>query len=230
LPDFVGTPAPLEAAAPARLPVGPVNTPPAEPVSTAVFTARPTGPDIVPAGAQEAPRRNERMERMERMEDTPVFSIDPELPGMERITRRESENEFFERLRLDFPSGTRFILPTEIPLTAEPFERRQFARVVKSVEPAYVCHGRLLFEQPNFERQGWDLGIVTPLVNLGVYYWDLALLPYHCATRPFQQFDCSAGKCLPGDPTPLYLYPEEFSVSGLAGQAAVVTGLFFLFP
>jgi hypothetical protein len=65
---------------------------------------------------------------------------------------------------------------------------------------------------------------------MGVFYYDLVTLPYHAWTRPFQQADCSAGKNLPGDPTPLYLYPEEFSVSGLAGQAAVVTGVLFLFP
>jgi hypothetical protein len=184
----------------------------------------------MPIGGMDTPRGRERMERME---DTPDFSVVTELPGMDRIFRRESEKAFFQRLRDDYVErkpGTRVIFPPETPLTTEAFQRRKFPHLVRSVEPAYVCHGRLLFEQPNFERQGWDLGILTPVVNLGVYYYDLALLPYHCATRPFERTDCSAGKCLPGDPTPLYFYPEEFSVTGLAGQAAVVTGLFFLFP
>ncbi len=89
----------------------------------------------------------------------------------------------------------------------------------------------LLFEQPNFERGGWDLGILTPVANLGAYYYDLALLPYHALDEALStKIDCSAGKCLPGDPTPFYLYPEEFSVTGLVGEASVVTGLFFLFP
>src|SRR5207302_10181958 len=115
------------------------------------------------------------------------------------------------------------------PLTTERRCVRQFRPSVRGVEPNYVCHGRLLFEQPNVERQGWDLGILTPICNLGVYYYDLALLLYHAWTRTVQLTDCSAGKCLPGDRTPLYLYREEFSVSGLAAQAAVVTGLFYLF-
>jgi hypothetical protein len=159
------------------------------------------------------------------------FTVTTELPGPERLFRRQSEQEFFNRIREESRSrGGRTIFPEETPLTKETYKRRIYPQIVRTVEPSYVCHGRLLFEQPNFERAGWDLGILTPFVNLGVFYYDVALLPYHAWTRPFQQTDCSAGKSLPGDATPLYLYLEEFSVSGLVGEAAVVTGLFFLFP
>jgi hypothetical protein len=170
----------------------------------------------------------------DRTEDTYEFSTATELPGAERLFRRESENEFLMRLRQEYkttqPGGGAVFFPETEPLTREPFRPRQFPGLVRGVEPHYVCHGRLLFEQKNFERQGWDLGILTPVANLGIYYYDLALLPYHAFTRPTQLTDCSSGKCLPGDPTPLYFYHEEFSVSGLVGQAAVVTGLFYLFP
>ena len=44
-------------------------------------------------------------------------------------------------------------------------------------------------------------------------------------TRPLEKYEVSAGKCLPGDPASFYLYPEEFSVTGLVGQAAAVTML-----
>jgi hypothetical protein len=168
-----------------------------------------------------------------RPEDTYDITASTELPGPERLFRRQSEREFFERIREDYRAqgtGARIIFPQVPPLTTETFQRRDFAPRVRGVEPNYVCHGRLLFEQPNFERQGWDLGILTPICNMGIFYYDLALLPYHAWTRPVQMTDCSAGKCLPGDRTPLYLYHEEFSVSGLAAQAAVVTGLFYLFP
>jgi hypothetical protein len=198
------------------------------PVVTADFLGRPGGEGDIQQTVQELPSRLK-----DRLEDTYDFSVTTELPGPERLFRRQSEKDFFERIREDYlakPGGGRVIFPEEQPLTAEPYRRPQFPRLIEGVEPAYVCHGRLLFEQPNFERQGWDLGILTPVCNLGIYYYDLALLPYHAWTRPVQRMDCSAGKCLPGDPTPLYLYHEEFSVSGLAAQAAVVTGLFFLFP
>ena len=101
----------------------------------------------------------------------------------------------------------------------------------RPVEPNYVCHGRLFFEQPNFERYGWDLGPVDSdrgIAGLTTTTW--RCFPTRSGTDPFRCYDCSAGNCLPGDPTPFYLYPEEFSVTGLVGEASVVTGLFFLFP
>ena len=168
-----------------------------------------------------------------RPEETFDFTVVTELPGPERVLRRQSESEFFERIREESrtrPGSARVVFPESPPLTTEAFQRRKFPQLVRAVEPCNVMHGRLFFEQKNFERAGWDLGVLTPVANLGVYYYDLALLPYHAWTRPFQQYDCSAGKCLPGDPTPFMLYPEEFSVTGLVGEAGVVTGLFYLFP
>jgi hypothetical protein len=203
-----------------------VETPPAERVSTAVFI-RQDDREQIQQTTQVVPRYRERGE------DTYDFAVSTELPGPEKLFERDSEKDFLERIRQDYkakPGSSRIIFPESPPLTTEAYQKRSFPNIVRGVEPSYVCHGRLLFEQPNFERQGWDLSIITPLVNLGVFYYDVATLPYHSWTRPFQQTDCSAGKCLPGDRTPFYLYPEEFSVTGLVGQAAVVTGLFYLFP
>jgi hypothetical protein len=197
-----------------------------QPVEHAIFTGK-VG-DHIQQTAQTAPARP-----VVRTEETYDFSVSTELPGPERIFRRQSENDFFQRIREETrlrPGTARVVFPESPPLSTEAFQRRNFPHLVRGVEPGYVCHGRLLFEQPNFERGGWDLGVLTPVANLGAYYYDLALLPYHLWTRPFEQTDCSAGKCLPGDPTPFYLYPEEFSVTGLVGEASVVTGLFFLFP
>ena len=228
LPPAIRANAPVESLE-AGAPVGHTTGVSAEvqPVEHAVFVGKAgAGSGIQPTG-QVVPRPNTRT-------DEPYyFSVITELPGPERFFRRQSESEFFERIREETklqPAAGRVIFPESPPLTTERFQRRHFPHLVKGVEPGYICHGRLLFEQPNFERQGWDLGILTPLANVGVYYYDLALLPYHAWTRPLEQTDCSAGKCLPGDATPFYLYPEEFSVTGLVGEAAVVTGLFFLFP
>src|SRR5207249_6617940 len=104
----------------------------------------------------------------------------------------------------------------------ELYVARAFPRMTEQVEPCYVMHGRLLFEQRNFDRHGWDLGVFQPAVSLLVFYKDTLLLPYHCMTRPLQRYDSSAGKCLPGDPTPLLLYPPELSLTGLVGETAVV--------
>ncbi len=161
------------------------------------------------------------------------FAITVELPGPERLFRRESESDVFERLRQDEKKrlGTgRVIFPTYQPLSKEPYTPRRFAPLVETVEPAYVCHSRLFFEQPNFERHGWDLGVLTPALCLGKFYYDFAFFPYHFWSRPFEHADCSSGKCLPGDPTPLYLYREPLSVTGALGQAGTIIGLGFVFP
>lgn len=229
LPQFAPPPgSPLEARAPAiRQTGGPVNAAPVDNVSTAVFVRKGADQGGIIQTGQVVQRRRDRS-------DEPFdFSVVTELPGPERFFRRESEGQFFERIRQEGkgPAGSnRIIFPEEVPLTRETYQPRCYPHLTRHVEPTYVCHGRLLFEQPNFERAGWDLGILTPGVNVAKYYYDLALLPYHLWSRPLEQTDCSAGKTLPGDRTPLYLYCEKFSVTGLVGEAAVVTGLFFLFP
>jgi hypothetical protein len=154
-----------------------------------------------------------------------------EVPGLEVLTRVESEAALFERWRQEaLRSKERIIFPAEPPITKAPFEIRHWPAGQMGVEPYYVVHGRLLFEQKDFERGIWDLGVLTPAVCLGKFWWDAALLPYHLGTRPCEQYDTSAGKCLPGDPTPLYLYPEELSLTGLIAEAGAITSLFFIFP
>ncbi len=48
--------------------------------------------------------------------------------------------------------------------------------------------------------------------------------------QPSQCLECSAGKCLPGDPAPLALYPPQLSVTGLLAQSGAVAAGFFVFP
>jgi hypothetical protein len=93
-----------------------------------------------------------------------------------------------------------------------------------------LCYGRLLFEDLNSERYGWDLGFIQPFVSGGRFLWDMALLPYHTATAPCRCFECNAGYCLPGDPVPYLLYPLELSLTGAAWEASVIVALFAIFP
>jgi hypothetical protein len=98
------------------------------------------------------------------------------------------------------------------------------------VEPAYLCFDRLLFEQINSERYGWDLGIFHPLISAGIFYFDVAALPYHLGTEPFRQYECNAGYYLPGDRVPLLLYRPEWSLSGTLAEAATIGALLVIFP
>jgi hypothetical protein len=98
------------------------------------------------------------------------------------------------------------------------------------VEPYYTCYGKLLFEQKNFERYGWDLCFITPFVSAAAFGVDLALLPMHLATDPLSHCECSSGYCLPGDPVPLLLYPPEITVTGSIAEAGTVLALIAIFP
>ena len=99
------------------------------------------------------------------------------------------------------------------------------------VEPGYVVHRRLHFEEKNSERAGWDLGPLSTLVSAGYFYRDALLWPQSLASGLVHGFwDTSAGKCLPGSPSPYYLYPPGLTITGTAVEGAIVTGTVFLLP
>ena len=96
------------------------------------------------------------------------------------------------------------------------------------VEPAYVVHRRLYFEQKNVERGGWDLGLIQPAASAFHFYNNLLTWPHGLASNLRSCWDTSAGKCLPGNPTPFYLYPPEATLTGTVAEAVVVTGTAFI--
>jgi hypothetical protein len=149
-------------------------------------------------------------------EGGPSFTIQLQPPGPERLFRLESEVHFMDRIRATTPRRPfePVIFPEEpvISTSNEPPQRvwpprREFA------EPHYVCYDPLFFQQKYFERYGWDLGAVAPLVSLLTFWFDGVTFPYHLANAPCRGGECSAGYCLPGDPTPLRLDPPEWPVS-----------------
>lgn len=236
----------LDGAAADKLPWHPAGRPPGL-FLTAHTSAAPAAPQtVVPtqaifkrSGGQQVaaaqnlpPNGSSSSSRIQPDEDTEAL-IRVDLPGPDRLFRREAEGDVFERIRQEGRrpgTASRVIFPEEQPVTTEPFEIRSFPPGATVVEPIYVCHGRLLFEQPNFERQGWEVGVLTPALNLGTFWFDMLALPVHLWNHPCYCYECSAGKCLPGDPAPLYGYPPDLTVSGLVGGAATYAGGVFIFP
>jgi hypothetical protein len=98
------------------------------------------------------------------------------------------------------------------------------------IEPGYVVHRRLYFEEKNSERYGWDLGFVQPLVSGLTFFKDVLVMPAKVASNVHERYDVSAGKCLPGSPVPYYLYPPEVDIWGATFAAGIYTGTAFLFP
>jgi hypothetical protein len=160
------------------------------------------------------------------------FKVRTQLPEPDLLFRRESEEQALERIRQENtrPGAPRVIFPEKAAVSKQPYEPRDFPQTASSVEPGYVAHRRLFFEQPNFDRHLWDVGYLTPYLSAGKFFYDTVLLPYHCGTEPLRRWDASAGKCLPGDDTPLYCYGEKFSVTGLTFQVFSVAGGILIFP
>jgi hypothetical protein len=158
--------------------------------------------------------------------------------GDEALYRRMVEENYIISKRatpnIPAPTAKDFVVPSKDPivppgvtytprtLTAPP------AQIV--LEPGYVVHRKLLFEEKNSERYGWDLGIIQPVVSTAFFYKDTLLWPAHLASSWRERYETSAGKCPPGSPVPYYLYPEEISLFGGTVGTAVFVGSGFIFP
>jgi hypothetical protein len=161
----------------------------------------------------------------------------PPAPDPKRVFRLESGQTLTERMIREGREGVNPIgekyefVPPDYPTVPEEIDiTRRWAPLSEMVEPPYVCYHRLYFEQINSERYGWDLGLAHPLISAGIFFWDVAWLPYHAFTEPFRRYECNTGYFLPGDPVPLLLYPPELSLTGALAEAAVIGLGFAIFP
>jgi hypothetical protein len=161
------------------------------------------------------------------------YFIQLEPPSPQRLFRLDSETALQERMRqeaLQRPSPDRIEFPNYKPLTTDKFVGRQWPGQTMTIEPAYTCYQKLLFENLNVDRYGWDLGIVGPFESAFHFYKDVVLLPYHCGMDCFRKYECDAGYCLPGDPVPYMCYPPHYSLTGAACEIAAGVAIAFIFP
>jgi len=135
-----------------------------------------------------------------------------------QIKSKDSSTLVFPPLPAVVPPGTPFVSKT----ASYPPNKAVY-------EPGFVVHRRLHFEERNAERAGWDLGFAQPLVSAAYFYKDVLLWPNSLGSSlEIGPWDTSAGKCLPGSPTPYYLYPPGLTVTGMVFEAGVFTGGGFL--
>lgn len=228
------------------LPVPGANQPTAPAIGRPRWENRPVAPAVQAQPRYEAPPRQVVQETTPQPQKYPVpplpklyadesteMIIPLEPPGPQRLFRLDSEADMKERMRQEGrerQNPERIVFPEEPVVSQAPYTGRSFPNMVASAEPNYVLYRRLFFEERNAERFGWDLGIMSPVVAAGAFYWDLALLPYQIGELPFRRFDSNAGLCLPGDAVPYRLYPPVMSLSGTALEAGVIVALFAIFP
>ena len=202
-------------------------------VMPAALDARPipmptTEPITPPDSIQQMMLQQPMTDRADTAQDT-LIPLEP--PGRERLYTLHSEAALFERWRQEMrQKGERAAFPEEPVLSRDPYLGRAWPERPLYVEPNYVNYGRLLFEEKNSERYGWDFGALSAVVSTGYFFKDAALLPYHRFTDPCRCFDSNAGYCLPGDPVPYKLYPEGLSTTGALAEAAAIVSLLAIFP
>lgn len=190
----------------------------------------------VPSTQPIAPVYYQRMAPAAPSADEPrvEYQIQLDPPGLERISRLDSDLKLQERIAQETKirePNERVIFPEEPILSRETYYGRGgiWPRRTMVVEPNYVTHRRLYFQDLNAERYGWDLGVIHPLLCTAKFYYDFALLPLHIANDPCGH-DTSAGLCLPGDPVPFLVYPPEITFKGSVAEIATILALVAVFP
>ncbi len=227
-----------------------VTAPPADPPSPAgpgLLLPPPTLPvrtpdDTAPPPADK-PKADSDLATKEK-DDRSRYIYTPPLQDIFTVTNDDRlEERLIERLRQDeikagrdpfvkYPKGIAF------PRTPPAGLGLQYVAKTGDYPPrpayyvnGYVVHRRLHFEEKNAERYGWDLGIIQPLVSTAYFYKDVLLWPNSLASCvAYGCWDTNAGKCLPGSPTPYYLYPPGLTLTGAAVEGLVITGTAFLIP
>lgn len=178
----------------------------------------------------------------------PIVTLDPNVPPIARedAFRLDGDDDLNKRIvaalvkaetknNADFVyKASDYVLPQPAKVGASGVayvpKTANYSPTTALIEPGYLVHRRLLFEEKNSERNGWDLGFIQPLVSTAYFCKDALLLPAHIASNLTERYDASAGKCLPGNTVPYYLYPEEITLFGATVGAVVVTGAAFVFP
>lgn len=164
------------------------------------------------------------------------YQIQLEPPGIERLAlSMATDLDLQVRIRQDTLKRDKneiVVFPEEPILSRDRYFGRGGIWPQRGViaEPSYVCYNKLFFEDKNAERYGWELGMLQPFVSTGLFLYDVMAFPMHCAARPCDKMECSAGYCLPGDPTPFRIYPPGFTTTGTAAELAVIMALIVIFP
>ena len=156
----------------------------------------------------ELPRLDVPADKKDPSAETDEFLLQiKDYPKAKQLFGLKSEREMFEDIRREkLERNGQFNLPeaTKVSPPVEP--ERSRPRLTALAEPSYLCYRRDFFEQRTFERHGWNLGIIQPPIAAAVFYADLMALPINWVLDPCRDFECNAGLCLPGDPTPLMWY------------------------
>ena len=109
------------------------------------------------------------------------------------------------------------------------FSRAQMESLVLWEAPA-LAHRPLIFEEPNFERHGYSVGLFQPAFSAAHFFGRIPALPYLLVSEHHHQTTYSLGHFRPGSFAPYKLHRPRFTVTGLAVETAAVVGMLYLIP
>ena len=120
----------------------------------------------------------------------PALQLKP--PPPELLFRLESEQALRSRIRKEALANPKLPSPEFPDDKPAPgyLARRDWPLYTWLVEPAYLCHGRLFFEQRQAERYGLDLGVIHPIWSTGLFVTDVAIFPVRAAVWPSHPYEC----------------------------------------
>jgi len=156
----------------------------------------PLGPPPVPVAVSVAPADGAVVQKggeaagKEGDDFNPALQLKPPPPAL--LFRLESEQALRSRIRkeaLANPKLPRPEFPEDKPGPGF-LARRDWPVYTWLIEPAYLCHGRLFFEQRQAERYGLDLGVIHPIWSTGLFFTDVAIFPVRAAVWPWHPYEC----------------------------------------
>jgi hypothetical protein len=125
--------------------------------------------------------------------EAPALGLQLNPPNPDLLFRLESERALRDRMRREAQSNPKLPkpeFPEDRPQTAGTVAPRQWPWHTTEVEPTYLCHGRLFFEQTQAERYGRDFGPLHPLLSTGIFAFDVAALPVRAVFWPWHPYEC----------------------------------------
>ncbi len=121
--------------------------------------------------------------------------------------------------------------PEEVSLSAGMYEGRQFSDTVFQWEASNLYHFPLYFEDPTIERYGHTHhDAIQPFVSTARFGVQLLGLPYQMTIDPIVKKMYTLGYYRPGECAPKKYYQIPWNTEAAIRQAAVTTGLFYIFP
>jgi hypothetical protein len=158
-----------------------------------------------------------------------------DLPTKENVFRLDSDEVLNKRVLKELKKDASEAFPAKAELVppGTPYVPKtvNYGPVQALLEPNYVVHRRLYFEEMNSDRHGWDHGPLQPVISSLYFYKDVLTWPHKLAGGLFRpKYDVSAGKCPPGAPTAYYFYPPGLTVSGSLFEAGIIIGTAVILP